>query len=65
MGMLYELDEVEKRVLQGESDCSCLLHRLSESERIALIDRAIDATNAEIAAHGGRLPEVDDDEDGR
>lgn len=29
-------------------ECDCALHRLSPEERIALIDAAIDATNAEL-----------------
>lgn len=80
MGMLYELDEVEKAglldaVLQRaradlndgrpltkmrDSGCTCPLHQLPESELVALIDRAIDATNAEIATHGGQLPDYPD-----
>jgi hypothetical protein len=59
--MIYELDEVERRVLRGdvtkthESACDCPYHRLTEAERVELVDNAIDQTNAEVLAHGGYL----------
>jgi hypothetical protein len=41
----------------SKRDCDCLLHQLTPEELIATIDAAIDATNAEVRANGGTLPD--------
>lgn len=41
---------------EHKSNCDCPLHLLSKEERVEVIDAAIDQTNEDLKANGGRFP---------
>jgi len=53
----YETKQVLERTREmlSDSNCDCALHQLSQTERVRVIDAAIDATTAEVRANGGYL----------